>query len=310
MKRLLCVIVCVLLFSSCAGVEKNERTVFSMDTHITMTVYGNNGENALIKAEDEIKRINEKFKISNIKNIISENDEETQKLLKLSNEISSKTNGAFDVRIAPIMRVWGFYSEEFGKKEYKVPDTQELKNALKKMEESNDIDFGGIAKGYCADRIVEILKKEGINSAVLSLGGNVSVIGKNTNGDLWKVGIQNPFGSGIYATVSASDTSVVTSGDYVRNFEKDGKKYHHIINPKTGEPANNELTSVTVIDDNATKADALSTALFVMGKDKAIELWKKDKTFSMILIEKSGKICYTEDLKIETNYEKEIIKGL
>ena len=112
-----------------------------MDTHITITAYGNNAEKALIEAEKEIERINEKFKISNIKNTVIENDEETQELLSIADEIKEKTGGAFDIRIAPVMRLWGFYSEEFGTKEYKVPKKQELEEALIEMKNGNDLDF-------------------------------------------------------------------------------------------------------------------------------------------------------------------------
>ena len=307
MKRFFCLSLCVLLLSSCAPNKKYEKTVFSMDTQIVMTAYGDGAEEALNKAYDEIKRIDDKFKVSNAQNTVIENDEETKKLLAVANEITKETDGAFDIRVAPVMRAWGFYSEEFTQKKYKVPTKKELTEALEKMKEGNNLDFGAIAKGYCADRIVKILKENAVESAVLSLGGNVAVIGKNTNGKPFKVGIQNPFDSGIYATVEIFDKSVVTSGDYVRNFEVDGKKYHHIIDTKTGYPVDNDLTSVTIICDNATRADALSTALFAMGKEKAIEFWKKDKSFSLILIQKSGKILYTEDLEFETIYDKEII---
>lgn len=309
MKKLLVLLLCVVTLSSCTSQKKCEKTVFSMDTQITMTAYGENGKNALELAEEEIKRIDKKFKISNMRKTIEENDEETQKLLHTAFEIGKKTDSAFDIRIAPVMRAWGFYSEEFIEKDYKVPTDKELNDAILKMQEGNDIDLGGIAKGYCADRVVEILKNSGITSAVLSLGGNVSVIGKKPDGTLWNVGIKSPFDDEIYAKILIEDTCLVTSGDYIRYFEKDGKHYHHIINPKTGYPADSGLSSVTVISKNSTVADALSTALFVMGKDKAIEYWKKDKTFQMVLIDKTGKIYYTDKVAIDTAYEKEVIEG-
>lgn len=309
MKRILCLAFAVLMLSSCGIDKKYEKTVFSMDTHITMSAYGDKAEEALDKAEDEISRIDKKFKVSNTEKIAFKSDEEVENLLALADEIKEKTNGAFDIRVAPVMRAWGFYSEEFTEKNPKVPTKEELTDAMLEMKNGTDLDFGAIAKGYCADRVVEILKKDGVKSAVLSLGGNVVVLGKNPNGKQWKVGVKSPFDNSVYATVCVSDTSLVTSGDYVRYFEADGKKYHHIIDTKTGYPAENDLTSVTIIDKKSAKADALSTALFVMGKEKAIEFWQKDKSFSMILIEKSGKILCTEDIELETNNEIEIIKG-
>lgn len=309
MKKLLVLLLCVNVLSSCASQKKCEKTVFSMDTQITMTAYGNNAEKSLHLAEEEIKRIDKKFKISNLQKTIEENDEETKKLLHTAYETGEKTDGAFDIRIAPVVRAWGFYSEEFSQKNYSVPTDKELNAAILKMQEGNDIDLGGIAKGYCADRVVEILKNSGITSAVLSLGGNVSVIGKKPDGTLWNVGIKSPFDEGICAKVLLEGTSAVTSGDYIRYFEKDGKRYHHIIDAKTGYPADSGLSSVTVISKNSAVADALSTALFVMGKDKAIEYWKKDKTFQMVLIDKTGKIYYTDGVAIDTTYEKEMIEG-
>ena len=308
MKKILAVFLCVIILTSCTQNTKYEKTIFSMDTEISMTAYGDDAENALTLAEEEIKRIDKKFKNSNLKNTIEENDEETKKLLHKAYEISEKTDGAFDIRVAPIMRAWGFYSEEFTEKNYKVPTADELKSAMAEMQEGNDLDLGAIAKGYCADRVTEILKNSGVTSAVVSLGGNVSVIGKKPNGSPWKVGIQSPFSDEIYATLSVFDTSVVTSGDYIRYFEENGKKYHHIIDTKTGYPAERGLSSVTVIAENSTMADALSTALFVMGKEKAIEYWKNEDTFEMILIDKAGKIYYTDGLMLESSYEKEMIE--
>ncbi len=307
MRKILFLILCISMLSACNNSKKVEKTVFSMDTHITMTAYGENAEKALTLAENEIRRIDKKYGISGISDTLSHKDEETEKLLSDADLIRKNTDGAFDIRVGAIMKAWGFHSDEFTEKNYKVPDQSEIDEALLKLEQGTDIDLGGIAKGYCADKVTEILKTNGVSSAVLSLGGNVAVLGENPDGKPWKVGIQNPFGEGVYATISVVDTSVVTSGDYVRFFEKNGKKYHHIIDAKTGYPADNDLTSVTVIGKSSTYGDAMSTALFVMGKDKAIEYWKKDKSFQMILIDKSGKIYYTKGLDIETSHLNEII---
>lgn len=309
MKKLCVLALCVILLTSCAP-KKHEKTVFSMDTQINMTAYGKQAEQALIYAEEEIKRINKKFGVLNLDDTLAERDRETNMLISEAEEICDKTHGAFNIYIAPVMQAWGFYSEEFTEKNYRVPTDSELKEALAEMKEKKYIDFGGIAKGYCADRLVDILKEQGVTSAVLSLGGNVSVIGKNPNGKPWTVGIKSPFDEGIYATVSVTDVSVITSGDYVRYFESGGNRYHHIIDTKTGHPANSGLSSVTIISCDGTRGDALSTALFAMGKEKAIDFWKSDKSFEMILIDKDGKIYHTDGLDLKTEYEKEIIKGL
>lgn len=312
MKRILPLILCVVLLASCSGKvdenQKHERTLFSMDTQIDMRVYGENGEEALDKAEEEIKRINEKYGITTLDKTVLSPDEETKSLLLRAQEIKESTNGTFDISVAPIMRIWGFYSSEFGKKSHRVPSNDEIAEALSAAEQGIYLDLGAMAKGYCADKVVEILKDEGIESAVISLGGNVAVVGNNTDGNPWTVGIQSPFDESIYATVKASDKMIVTSGNYMRYFEENGRRYHHIINPETGYPADNDLTSVTVIADNGAYADAISTALFVMGKDKAIEYWKSDKGFEMILITKDGKIYCTDGVDIQTENELSIIK--
>ncbi len=312
MKRILPLILCVVLLTSCSDKvdenKKHERTLFSMDTQIDMTVYGENGGEALDKAEEEIKRINEKYGITTLDKTVLSSDEETKALLSRAQEIKESTNGAFDISVAPIMRIWGFYSSEFGKKEHRVPTADEIAEALSAAEQGIYLDLGAMAKGYCADKVVEILKDDGIESAVISLGGNVAVVGNNPDGNPWTVGIQSPFDESIYATVKASDKMIVTSGDYMRYFEENGQRYHHIINPETGYPADGDLTSVTVIADNGAYADAMSTALFVMGKDKAIEYWKSNKDFEMILITKDGKIHCTQGVDIQTKNEINIIK--
>jgi len=309
MKRLSVLLVFVLLLSACGLKKEYKKTVFSMDTEITMKAWGKGAQHALNIAEQEIIRLNQKYSIKNINETVKNPDEETAYILNYANEMKEKTEGAFDISISPLVRAWGFYSDEFSEKNYKVPTKAELENAQVLANSGKEVDLGGILKGYCADEIVKILKEKGVTSAVLSLGGNVQVIGSNKQGNPWTVGIENPFDGGVYASISVSDKAVVTSGDYIRYFEKDGKRYHHIIDPKTGYPAESGLSSVTIVADKGIYADSLSTALFVMGKERAIDYWKNNRDFEMILIDNEGKIFYTEELNLNTEYEKEIIKG-
>lgn len=308
MKKIIPLLLCVVFLCSCSRDTRHDRTIFSMDTQIELSIYGRNGEKMLDKAEEEIKRINEKYSVSNVEKSILVRDEETVALIAAAQKIKDETGGAFDINVAPIMRIWGFYSEEFGKKDHRVPTQSEINEALSASSQGAYLDFGAIAKGYCADKISWLLRNEGVESAVLSLGGNVALIGAKPDGTPWTVGIQNPFDAGLYATIRVRDTMVVTSGDYVRYFEENGKRYHHIINPYTGYPADTDLTSVTVISNSGATADALSTALFVMGKDKAIEYWQTHGDFELVLITKDGTIHSTEGVDIQTENKIEKIK--
>lgn len=308
MKKILILLMCALLLTSCSHNTKHSRTIFSMDTQIELSIYGRQGEKMLDKAEEEIKRINEKYSISNVEKSVIARDGETVALIDAAQRIKESTNGAFDISVAPIMRIWGFYSEEFGKKDHRVPTQGEINEALGAASQGIYLDFGAIAKGYCADKLSWLLRNEGVKSAVLSLGGNVALIGAKPDGTPWTVGIKSPFDDGLYATIKAQDTMVVTSGDYVRYFEENGKRYHHIINPATGYPAESDLTSVTIISNSGATADALSTALFVMGKEKAIEYWQTHGGFELVLITKDGTIHSTQGVDIQTEHKIEKIK--
>ena len=304
MKKILILALCVLFLSGCS--TKREKTLFAMDTEIDLTIYGK--KKAMEKAETEIARLSEKYSVENLEKAIKNYDAETEEILKTAEKIKNETDGAFDVNVAPIMRIWGFYSHEFSEKNHRVPTPSEIEEALLTASSGEYKDLGGIVKGYCADQLVALLKEEGVKSAVLSLGGNVALLGSKTDGTPFTVGIKSPFDESLYATVKAEDTMIVTSGDYVRYFEENGKTYHHIINPKTGYPAETDLKSVTIISDSGIYADSLSTALFVMGKDKAIDYWNEHKDFEMILIDKNGKIYVTDKVEINTEHEITIIK--
>ena len=205
------------------------------------------------------------------------------------------------------MKEWGFTD-----KQYKVPDPQTLlrlcdelkkadinvdrENKTISLSENTAIDFGGIAKGYASEKARDILSQCNIKSAMINLGGNVCALGHKPDGNNWKVAIKSPFDSekqlGI---VSVHDKAVITSGGYERYFEKDSVRYHHIIDPFTGYPADNGIISVTIISDDPTLADALSTALYVMGKEKAISFWKNNSDlFDLVICDEDNNLYVTE----------------
>lgn len=299
--------------------DKSEsRDIFAMDTYMTLTAYGKNAKKALDEAVDEINNIEQlvstgidSSEVSQInKNGKGSVSETTGYLIKRSKEIYDSTNGVFDITIYPIMQAWGFPTEN-----YRVPGQKELKKLRglmgadhvlydeKKQEvtlnkEGMKIDLGGIAKGYTSSKVMDIFKENGISSAVISLGGNVQTLNGKPDGSDWRVAVENPADTGSYIGVlSIKDKAVITSGGYERYFKQDGKTYHHIIDPANGYPANNGLTSVTIVSDDGTLADGLSTSLFIMGPEKAQKYWKEHSDeFDTILVKDDGSILVSEGL--------------
>mgnify|MGYP004685132611 FL=1 len=298
--------------------ESESRDIFAMDTYMTLTAYGKNAKKALDAAVDEINNIEQLVSTgigSSEVSQINENgkgsvSETTGYLIKRSKEISDSTNGVFDITIYPIMQAWGFPTEN-----YRVPGKKELKKLRglmgadhvlydeKKQEvtldkEGMEIDLGGIAKGYTSSKVMDIFKENGISSAVISLGGNVETLNGKPDGSDWRVAVENPADTGSYIGVlSIKDKAVITSGGYERYFKQDGKTYHHIIDPATGYPANNGLTSVTIVSDDGTLADGLSTSLFIMGPEKAQKYWKEHSDeFDTILVKDDGSILVSEGI--------------
>lgn len=311
--------------------KKQSKDIFAMDTYMTVTAYGEHAQEAVDKAADEINRLDgllstgkessEVYKLNQSGEGTVSDD--TAYLFEESEKLYKETDGVFDISIYPVMDAWGFTTEN-----YRVPGQDELNSLLEKVDASKitydkaskkitlpegvKIDFGGIAKGYTSSRIMDIYKECGVTSGLVSLGGNVQLLGKKTDGSEWKVAVESPKEDGNYLGVlEASDKAVITSGGYERYFEQDGKKYHHIIDPSTGYPAENGLTSVTIVSDDGTLADGLSTSLFIMGKDKAEAFWKKNSDkFDTILLTDDNKLYVSEGIadKFESDYDVHVMK--
>ncbi len=287
------------------------RTFFAADTVCTITL--NDGSEAVLdgavelvnrlsvdlncKAQDsELGRLNSSGYSQKLSDDLAE-------VLRLGLYYSSTSNGVFDITVKPFTDLWDFKNQTIPTKQ-KI-DLARLKVGYKnislkgntaKLKNGTQIDLGAIAKGYIADRVVEFLTKQGITSAIINLGGNVSVIGKN-QGKHFSVGIQMPFSNELAATVMCNDISVVTSGTYQRYFEVDGKQYHHLLDLKSGMPAENSLASVTIISKNATRADALSTLCFLLDKKKGIEWIENTPDTEAVFIDKNNEIHLTSGLK-------------
>lgn len=308
----------------------NTAEIFAMDTYMTLTAYGDKSSQALNLAKDKIKSLDETLSVGDKNSDIYKLNnngkckfsKESADILKKSEEIYKNTNGVFNPAVYPLMKLWGFTDQN-----YKVPTEKEIKSLLKNIDLSDvefdektldisfkknsmGIDFGGIAKGYTSSQLMKIFKDNGIKSAMVSLGGNVQVLGTKPDGSLWKVGIQNPDGSDNHlGIVSIKDKAIITSGGYERYFEKDNKKYHHILDPKTGYPAESDLQSVTVVSSDGTLADAYSTALFVMGLDKSIDFWRNNsEKFDAVFYTNNNELYVTENLIDNFSSENKFIE--
>ena len=320
-KKLFSVALVVIIFSVFAyWAQKNKPQTasvdfFAMDTYMSVTAYGKSSNEAVQTVKQAIENLDDNLSATEKNSIVYQLNEkksadltpDTDLLIEKSLTIKEQTSGAFNICIDPIMKEWGFTD-----KQYKVPDPQTLlrlcdelkkadinvdrENKTISLSENTAIDFGGIAKGYASEKARDILSQCNIKSAMINLGGNVCALGHKPDGNNWKVAIKSPFDSekqlGI---VSVHDKAVITSGGYERYFEKDSVRYHHIIDPFTGYPADNGIISVTIISDDPTLADALSTALYVMGKEKAISFWKNNSDlFDLVICDEDNNLYVTE----------------
>ena len=312
--------------------EESSKDIFAMDTYMTVTAYGAKAQEAVDEAEAEIQRLDELLSTGNEESEIAQLNqnksatlsEDAGYLVERALELNKETDGAFDIAIYPVMEAWGFPTQN-----YQVPTADTLESLLKLADASQiiydensrkisfgregmKIDLGGIAKGYTSSRIMDIYKENNISSGLVNLGGNVQALGTKPDGSKWRVAVQSPDDTEDYLGIlSVEDKAVITSGGYERYFEQDGKTYHHIINPKTGYPAENGLTSVTVVSEDGTLADGLSTSLFIMGKEEAIEFWRAHSDeFDIIMLTDEGKLYVTEGIQddFSTEMEMEIIE--
>ena len=322
---------CIAAFTACQNSDENKKAskdIFAMDTYMTVTAYGKNAENAVDEAVDEINRLETVLSAEKKESDIYKLNQTgsgtlSEDIVSEALKINKATNGAFDISIYPLMVKWGFTTQK-----YNVPSKSEISKLLKNVDSSKiefdeksssiklgknmKIDLGGIAKGYTSSRVMQIFKDCGVTSGLVSLGGNVQALGTKTDGTDWQIAIENPDKSSDYiGVVSVKDKAVITSGGYERYFENNGKTYHHILDPKTGYPAESGLKSVTIVSDNGTLADALSTSLFVMGKEKALDYWREYKNeFDTVLVEDNGNITITDGLKkvFKSNFKFDIAK--
>ncbi len=312
----LCLIMLIGLCSCSCNKNSNKpvtKNGFALDTIITITLYGDDSKkyidecfNIAKKYDDMLSNTKENsdiYKINHANCEFVEVNQDTVDLINKGKYYGDISNDAFDISIGKLTTLWDI-------KNRTVPPTQEeinnamgfnynnieiVENKVRLLTDKEQLDLGGIAKGFIADKIKDYLNENGINKGVINLGGNVLCLDKKDGNTNYNIGIQKPFdesGTPLCA-LSVSNKSIVTSGDYQRYFEYNGKKYHHIIDINTGYPVDNELDSVTIINSSSTDGDALSTIAFAYGLKKGMDFIESIPNTEAIFVSKDGKIHKT-----------------
>lgn len=309
-----------------------KETRFMMDTYVTIYAIGPKEitSKAIGFALDRMQEVDVKFNSLNPRSPVYAfnhqakpiTDSEILELIKLALKVSKESDGAFDITVAPLVELWGFYG-----KNYRIPTAQEIKDCLTKVgyqhlslnsgrlekdSEGVRIDLGGIAKGYAISEATKVLKAQGITQAVIDAGGDIYALGKRGK-KLWKVGIRNPRSKegspgdaalghievgedGLLGYVEVEDLAVIGSGDYERFFIEKGKRYHHIFNPSTGYPTEG-VSGVTLIYPDPVLTQALTKIPFIMGPKKGLEFLEKIPGMEVIIVTTTGEILYSSGLK-------------
>lgn len=300
-----------------------DRTSFYFDTVINVRIYDKQDESILdgcmelaayydnlLSASKEDSDI---WKINNSAGAPVKVSPETISLLDTALYYAKLTDGAFNPALYSVISLWDFTSDD--EKDHVVPGDADIQKALEHtdyntiiVDKDNSIvtltdpdvkiELGAIAKGFIADKLKEYLVQQGVRSAIINLGGNALLVGSKPDNTSFTVGVEKPFGNaGDYVTtVSTVDKSVVTSGVYERYFKIDDTIYHHILDPKTGYPVNNGLYSVTILSDNSVDGDALSTACFVLGPSKGMELIESLDSVEAAFVYSDYSVTYSSGL--------------
>lgn len=312
-KRLIMLLALCILCSGCAA-QPIEARGFAMDTIVSVTVYQKNegktahaalgeldeweGQWSSTKEESPIYALNrgETVPVS----------EDMEAMLRLGQQLESETEGAYTLSIAPLVKVWHIQTRQ---QEEALPTKAQIQAAMGKcgkmqikwnetkktlaMAPGAGLDFGSIAKGRAADKLAAYLQEQGVETALIDLGGNIRAIGERT----YTIGLQDPRDlQQIFATIQVKNKNVVTSGDYQRYIEIDTTRYHHILDARTGMPAHSGLISVTIVGEEGMLCDALSTAVFILGKEKGLQLLQAYDV-QAVLVEEDKKVTVTDGLK-------------
>lgn len=298
------------------------RCSYALGTIIRLSAFGENGTFAIDEAilmindiDDKMSAFKDNSDISRINDNSGSNFQlvsaDTYFILKKAIEYCKLTKGAFDPTIRPLVNLWNR-----GMEQEQLPDVDSIKEKLSLVNYNDilfdensrniklknigqQIDLGGIAKGFAADKVRDIFIRHNIKHALIDLGGNIYVLGSKPNNTFWNIGIQNPYKPrGQYLGVlKVKNKSIVTSGNYEKYFLKDGKRYHHIIDPKTGFPSESRIISATIISDNSIDGDGLSTGIYILGVEKSLELIETLENIDAILVTNDNKVFLTSSIK-------------
>lgn len=330
-RRLLIILAAFVLFvfSGCSGREKNAGSgqedessqIFTMGTVFTVrAIADENAKEAVLEAEQVLYRADgmlswrtegsaaDVFNREHRADVSGISD-----LIRMSLEVCSESGGAFDLTVLPLTQLWQFDKmdeEDFNPSSMQVPGREEIQKACDKTDytrlsfdekkgilSSDDpdtgIELGAVGKGWAIDQALKAMKEKGASGAMISAGSSIGLFGTKDGGQPFKVALRDPRGgiSDYLGILTLTDCSISTSGDYERYFEKDGVRYHHLLDPHTGYPADNSLMQVTIIGENGALGDALSTACFVLGLDEGMKLAEKYNVMA-IFVDKDRKIWY------------------
>lgn len=317
------VLALALLLGGCVQAPKEyNQQLFAMDTLMSLTAYGKEGEQALTSAAARVAQLEQELSVTREDSDVyainhadggwTQVSKDTFDLLRHALSLCDATDGSLDITAYPAVRAWGFTTGE-----YRVPDQEEREALAEKIDytaveldeqtcsvrlpQGMELDLGAVAKGWTGDQLAALMSQAGVESAILRLGGNIQTVGSKPDGSVWRVGIQDPAadeGTNL-AVLEVADRAVVTSGGYQRYFEKDGQTYWHIMDPDTAAPARSGLLSATIVGPRGADCDALSTALFVMGAEEAAKFWREhqDLDFEYILVLEDGFIHITQGLE-------------
>ena len=314
-------ILCAMLLSACGDATEYNVKLNAMGTSITLTAYGKKAEGALRNAEQTVIAIDAMsnpddptsicYAINHAQGEQVNITGQVADMLICAQQVYEQSEGYYDISIYPLIRRWGFTD---GK--YYVPTPEEILEDLSvlcmdqlvinkfptsgtysvSLPSYGEISFASCARGCAGKYAVDAMEKAGVESGIVSMGGNVQTLGMRPDGSLWNIGISDPKNpSSFFGVVSVGQTAVVTSGSYQRTMPGH-PDYHHIFNPNSGYPTTNSLLSATIICEDGTMADCLSTAMYVIGQSKAINYWRTYGGFDMILVNNTGDVICTSGL--------------